>query len=400
MKRTWKMISGVCLMGALTVLAAMPASAETTATEVTVQDTAAAQSSYSVNVYVNAPGENGLAPCKDDATVRVEKRYIADGSVEVIDTWNIADSNPHTIQVTGKPYDDDKGIWNYTLYAVMEEVPHGYSYFNGQERVLSAERSFNSNDNMQFTDCYITLQSEPYADAQFPMEGTYSATVDFVVWDPDTTYAESKAFPENLEAALVDLTTGEELVTWNTADHPKMTLTDLSYRFEDWKMESTYKYGITVKNMPEDCNFNGNDPWDISYNTNWLETDGDIVNVKIEIITPEEMREALETAVTSTATSTVTTQTETTTTTSSEPETTTTTTTDTTEDTETTVWADYTSAPESETIATSDSDLPQTGNNSLNQIAVILGALLMLSTGAWAVRSAGSLTTFFPSSMD
>ena len=61
------------------------------------------------------------------------------------------------------------------------------------------------------------------------------------------------------------------------------------------------------------------------------------------------------------------------------------------ETTETTVWADYTSTPESETTATSDSDLPQTGNNSLNQIAVILGALLMLSTGAWAVHSAGSL---------
>lgn len=390
MKKVWKLASGILVMGAICALAVLPASAETTATEVTVQDTAAAESSYSVTVYVNAPGENGWTPCEDSATVRVEKRFNDDNRVEVLESWNIADSNPHTIQVTGTPYDNDKGVWNYTLYAVMEEVPHGYSYYNGQERVLSAERSFNSNDNMQFTDCYIHLQPEPYADAQFPIEGTYSATVDFIVWDPDVPYAESKAFPENLEAALVDLTTGKELVTWNTAEHPKMTLTDLNYRFEDWKMESTYKYGITVKNMPDGCTFNGNAPWDISYNTNWLETDEDPVTVKIDIITPEEMREALETAVTSTATSTVTTQTETTTTTSSEPATTTTTT-ETTEgeNTETTVWADYTSAPESETTATSDSDLPQTGRNNLNQIAVVFGSLMMLCTGAWAVRSTG-----------
>ena len=57
--------------------------------------------------------------------------------------------------------------------------------------------------------------------------------------------------------------------------------------------------------------------------------------------------------------------------------------------TETTVWADYTSAATSETTATSDSDLPQTGRNTLNQIAVVFGALMMLCTGAWAVRSTG-----------
>ena len=93
-------------------------------------------------------------------------------------------------------------------------------------------------------------------------------------------------------------------------------------------------------------------------------------------ITTTTTREATvtTTAAPDTATTTETTETETTTT---ETETTVT--------TETTVWADYTSAPESETIATSDSDLPQTGNNSLNQIALILGALLMLSTGAWAM---------------
>jgi len=119
--------------------------------------------------------------------------------------------------------------------------------------------------------------------------------------------------------------------------------------------------------------------------------DGQTATIRLIAISQEEYDRRQQTTVYSDSeTTTTTTYTETTSVETSENQNSTTeeTTSTVAATTETTV---YTSTPESETTATSDSDLPQTGRNSLNQVAVVFSALLMISTGAWAMRSTGFL---------
>ncbi len=416
MKRTWKMISGVCLMGALTVLAAMPAAAETIATETAALETTAmpaaetsnsgetttqSNESATYSVVVSVQDKDTHLPL-DDVDVCLEKRYYEDipdknswecftGESEVLAKWNTSDANPYTS--ADFPAADDKP---FAVVAVISELPAGYSYY-GRE---IAEYAIWAEDFSVFDEPFsiaLNLQKEKYMGMDFPITGTYTETISFAD-------AATGAPIENLDCVLVNTVTGEELFAWNTSELPSAEISGLEYCFTDWHMNAEFKYAVKFKNLPENyVVFNGKsrelvyllysptqlESGETAFETQILMENTDPDAPPVTYIssnnTDGQTTTTRETTVTTTAAPETATTTETT-----ETETTTTET-ETTVTTETTVWADYTSAPVSETTETAESDLPQTGNNSLNQIALILGALLMLSTGAWAVHSAGSL---------
>ena len=416
MKRTWKMISGVCLMGALTVLAAMPAAAETIATEEVALETTAmpaaetsnsgetttqSNESATYSVVVSVQDKDTKLPI-DGVDVRLEKRFYQDipdkshwdcytGETEILAQWNTSDANPYNSTAytwtTGESYD---------VFAVISELPDGYSYY-GRE---IAEYAIWGEDLSVFDEpisIALNLQKEKYMGMDFPITGTYTETISFAD-------AATGAPIENLDCVLVNTVTGEELFAWNTSELPSAEISGLEYCFTDWHMNAEFKYAVKFKNLPENyVVFHGKSrelvyllytPTELESGETAFETqilmentdpDAPPVTYISSNNTDGQTTTTRETTVTTTAAPETATTTETT-----ETETTTTET-ETTVTTETTVFADYTSAPVSETTETAESDLPQTGNNSLNQIAVILGALLMLSTGAWAMRSTGFL---------
>lgn len=179
--------------------------------------------------------------------VRLEKRfYVEDaekrhedcytGEVEILETWNTSEANPYHSQTyawdAAHPFD---------VCAVIDKIPHGYSYYGREIAEYVCGGALYTNDSYPIA---INLQKEKYADADFPIQGTYTKKIRFA----DVVTGEPI---ENLDCVLVDMTTGETLCSWNTSETPEMIVTGLAYCFEDWHMKNTKLYAIQILNMPE-----------------------------------------------------------------------------------------------------------------------------------------------------
>ncbi|MCQ2435039.1 MAG: LPXTG cell wall anchor domain-containing protein [Oscillospiraceae bacterium] len=348
-----------------------------------------------------------------NVTVRLEKRYFTElpssgdheytGEVEVLETWNTSYAEVHLSvayeYTPEKPYD---------VFAVAYDIPDGYNWY-GEKTAYVWWNCLNVYSTLETG--HIRLQKDK--DADFPVVGTYTKNIRVV--DVDT----HELIP-NLDCAVVNKSTGEEIYRWNTSQEPLAVVSGLEYRFEDQTLKNTIEYEVRFLNMPENyiVNYMGlKDYSPIYYWWSWYEsgktehdepielynTDPDAPrDPMIETTTPEET-----TSFTSSTTTTTTAATDITTTATSESESVTTTaatditttatsgsesvTTTTTTDAATTISESASITTTTAATNGTDTDLPQTGNNSKTNILIAVGALLLTAAGAWAVASSGIL---------
>lgn len=172
----------------------------------------------------------------EDVNVRLEKRYyyldeghyVYTGEIEFMESWNTSDENPHVSAYY--PYSD--ATKPSSVFAVIDEIPDGYSW-DGQE-VCQFRPTGTREDHEKHT-TQLKLRKEKYYDYEnFPITGTYTKI--FSVIDVDT-----REPILNLECAVVNVETGEEVYCWNTSEEPSAVVSGLEYRFEDWKMKMRFR---------------------------------------------------------------------------------------------------------------------------------------------------------------
>ena len=191
-----------------------------------------------------------------DLNVRLEKRYYVrdkdapnafpelahmgvafTGEIKVLDSWNTSDENPHFTQ--NFETEPDKPSY---VFAVIEDLPEGYSWY-GQETCLMYV--YGTPEGMEPYPHNILLRKEKYYYYEnFPITGTYSWAITMVDELTD------EVVPD-LDCAVINTDTGDEVYRWNTSEEPTAVVTGMEYRFDDWKMKDAFHYMVKVYNMPD-----------------------------------------------------------------------------------------------------------------------------------------------------
>ena len=317
-------------------------------------------------------------------TVKVNGIIEISGEKEVLDSWNTTETS---VYQSGKyAYDSEKP---YYLAALIEKIPDGYIYRNHSDYALFAVGwDFTENTDETY-DIVIELQKDP-ADEKYPLTGSYSAKISFGNVYLGRNYTEAELAELGLNCTLSDTCTDEVIQTWNTKDHAYITIENLEYDFQSYAAADN-RYLLTIANLPDeyaihDTNINQISVGikiDAALNSDetipmiiWLRNDS-IDEPYITSITSTEITTTTTIVTDTTATAasgsesfTTTAATDATTTTISEIASTTTTTT---------------------TTNVTNTDLPQTGNNSKTNILIAVGALLLTVAGAWAMSASGIL---------
>lgn len=381
---------------------------EATAFATDSQSTDEPENALRFEVYVI--DEETLEPIPN-LNVHLEKRYYTStpdghkyiGEFEILEKWNTSDSNPYLSDVY--EYTPETP---YEIVAVVDDIQIGYNYYGQKTGYLKFEFLYVTKYS-----CKGTIKLKKDIEAEFPVKGTYTKKISVV--DVDT----HELIP-NLDCAVVNKSTGEEIYRWNTSQEPLAVVSGLEYRFEDQTLKNTIEYEVRFLNMPENyiVNYMGQKDYSpIYYWWSWYESGKTEHDELIELYNtdPDAPRDPMietttaeeTTSFTSSTTTTTTTVTDITTTATSESESVTTTaatditttatsesesvTTTTTTDAATTISESASTATTTAATNGTDTDLPQTGNNSKTNILIAVGALLLTAAGAWAVASSGVL---------
>ena len=402
---------------AFLLASAIPVFAETTTacTEETEWETTTSTTEVTYTAAETAPPVNALrfeVKVVNDETselfpnvnVRLEKWYYSlnippatgheeyyTGEIEVMESWNTSDANPYlsgTYEYTPeKPFD---------VFAVIDEVPAGYS-FDGQE---SGRRGWTYvKAGSETYGCTIRLKPEKYYFYEnFPITGTYTQRIRVI----DTFTKEP--IPD-LECAVINTDSGEEIYRWNTSEEPVAVVSGLEYRFEDWKMKNTVPYIVKILNMPEGYIMNFMDLedykpiyyWGVWYDEGLTEIDRviELYNTNpdapqgtmITTTTTDTTTVESDTDTTASTTASVTLTAESTTSTATTSTVTITTTVESDTDTTASTTASVTLTAESTTSTATTStvtitDLPQTGDNNPARLLAVLSALVTAGAGA------------------
>lgn len=353
-------------------------------TAISDQSNAESKKSSEISFTVSVANQETGEPM-NDLEVFIEKRWydgnaagshwdLYTGESEITEAWSTSDANPYTTNLYSQDFERP-----YDLVIVIKKLPHGYSFRGAEtvEYILAIDWITEGNHAIG-----INLQKEKYADIEFPIIGTYSQTIRFV----DAATGETI---EDLDCRFVNMTTGEELLSWNTTEQPVVTIDNLKYCFEDWHMKNTIQYAVQFRNMPENYVVLYGKSKEIVYllyTPYEYESEMTLFEDVIELENTDPESPQVTYITSQLGDTTVSTTTEETTVFADYTDVTTT--------EETTVFADYTdvtTASETATTSGTEVTLPQTGNNAVKNILFVISGFFLIGTGADAVYSSGIL---------